>query len=250
LDAINRVKVRCEGYAVVKQQRVVIYGSGPDCSLKMAEHSYFANYAALRYTQEELAGCGGTLTHCGNVTALIPTKTVLNNIYESYVGHSERLAGYRFDRRILFATKPKYHALFDGRGGVEYMSPEMLASTIRSVLGRTSFFTWSHLLGGVLKRARRSGRMVRQALFGGDDTDAYFRPSSGVMTLILAVHRHGLDSIYEMQGFEFKRRSHDHVTQSIFIEKSPYFLPHIEADRLVLKQLRRMGVDLTYPSWD
>ena len=232
------------------KDRVVIYGSGPNCELSPAPHSYFANYAALRYTQGELATCGGTLTHCGNVTAVIPTKAVLNDILASYKEHARRLSSYHFDQRIIFATKPKYHRLFDGREGVEYLPPEALNEIIHDVMGRTMFYSWSHLLGGVLQGARRKSRMVKQAMFGGDDTDAYFRPSSGVMTLIIALHRHGANCKYEMQGFEFKRRSHDHVTQSIFVEKSPYYLPHLEADRLVLTQIKRMGVDLTHPAWD
>ena len=230
-------------------ETIVIYGSGPNCTLRQADHSYFANYAALRFDESELATCGGTRNLIGNVTSLFPDAAHLGPDHEAYLDCERRLSAYHFDHKILFATKPKYHRTLESTPQQAYLSPDALTNLITGTLGRTQFFTWPHLLGGALRRVPRAGRMIKQALRGGDDTDAYFRPSSGVMALIIALNRHGPEHRYDMQGFEFKRRSHDHVTNSVFVERSQWYLPHLEADRLVLRDIQRRGIDLTFPAW-
>lgn len=222
------------------RRRVLIVGSAPDANIRPCENIYFANFSALAFENHEWRTVGAK-THCVmSASAIFPLRA--NKDKEKSL-QSENLiirnSQLHLDETIVFATQDKdMPKPFQIAQTDCFLTPEAYTSLLAQVVGDVPpFVNRQHFMRGLGRRPGKALRLLMQ-MHRNPSSPPYFRPSTGIVALALAIQRHGPDASYSLSGFSFRNRVahriHRHVASA-----DDWYAAHVQADAICLSTLKR-----------
>jgi hypothetical protein len=229
----------------MSKPHVLIVGSAPDAELAPCDRVFFVNFSALNFSDQAIAETGATPYLLASSSALFP------DVYP-YDGETRtRIDGYLADprltgitRKICYVSKPDYDPGVEALKGLHHvMSPADLNALLVRVAGKAPpYLNWRHLLAGFRNdpsKALMRFKEYRRARLGRTRVlHSYFRPSGGLIALAYAVDQFGPDASYQLSGITMGPRLTHRFFQNLH-SPDQWFLPHVEADRILLERLER-----------
>lgn len=231
---------------------VAVIGSGPDFQPITADVGYFANYSILRRECESAHNRFKRIFVAISEAALFP-EIFLNNLsrVKEIVEQRERLLQVPFDGLKIFSSS-----------GRRISEPEFYLPVVPDYvdiieqqralkkLASTSLPVWDwHLLERMLQlqpevRGPLLGHFIksmgRQLLGGSVSSRGYFRPSTGINTLLHALSVHGAETHYYVNGIQLTARSEHAIFESsnaTHLPSIPSLPKHQLADRIIVRRL-------------
>lgn len=224
-------------------QKVVIYGSAPHAGVVQADVAFFSNFSALQFSAREIESIAPIRNNIISAGALRLRATKPDVARKDL-----ELQQIQWTNRIVSAPNlvNDSKAQFYESGFKTVLSQEEIDLMLRSVAGKSPpFIDFSHFLHGRRldeKRFRKLRRnlvthLYRRQAGRTSFLNSYFRPSTGIISLVYAIKSFGREYEYEMAGFSFGSRSN----HAVFGQDRPrsYYVKHVMADRAILERLQK-----------
>ncbi|MHA7875794.1 hypothetical protein [Roseivivax sp.] len=237
---------------------IMVVGSAPNAKLVPSDHIYFANFSAIVFAPETLRETGAKTTTVCAASAYFfdqfpdlyteepdPDKP-RKNTFRSMQDRLDRLKAAPVDETLAFSHKDKYLDGLPAEKSEARLVPPQEVFDSFAAMGLTRDLRWPL---PVLKEARASGQKIprkdmtsflkeffwkRPALFY---SSGYFRPSSGLTTMAIAMATHGPEARYLISGLTFENRS-GYSTGIAADAKVQTTSKHTIIDRLLMEKIR------------
>lgn len=235
-------------------KKILILGSKPGAKIHDAEYCFGAN-SAIGYYKDELHNFKGEKISV--VAASEVTNSARNNL--------EKIQ-WNSNRKDLILNSPSNHIILVG---YEYF-PEVYDSFLEFLMVSNSKLTYSQ----VFEKLKSITRLKVPVLtkdhvfplgfssiknlykFYIDSTrrknsliSGLFRPSTGIIALILAIDQFGLNAEYFLEGVGLSNRNvYPDGNNNTWTPLKKIVASHIFVDRLVLKSLLSMGFKIHIPN--
>lgn len=229
-----------------------VVGSAPGARLQTATATYFSNFSSLAFSKSEIN------TRTSRTTAVLSAAAALEELRPGHTLNlnllTNQLSLQNLDRHILvFSKKAQPLSEKPLLNPFELVDPLFVDRAISYASGlRTPLFNPTHFQLGRVFEPKRFRKLKQQLSLRYASTEkyekginSYFRPSTGIVALCIAILENGPKCRYLLTGFNFTKRD-SHVAYNLPQQKKQWFESHIRADRMVLKSAkRRFFVDIS-----
>lgn len=221
---------------------IQIVGSAPGVDLVKSDHTYFANYSILAFKRKDILRTCGSVTVIGAQSAFRPEffSYPLEKV-KDLQSRRRDMQTYPIDKVIMYSSKRNNDDLnahnFHGFYSLNYS--EIKALYLSILIELPPFFIWSRFLHGARNNPKRFLNILINSIFFKDNLSAYTRPSSGVITLLYAISRHGTCAKYVLNGISLSERQ-EHLFSEQTGRQKKSFTQHVDADNYVIKKLIKL----------
>lgn len=234
-------------------KNVLILGSGPKANWPQVDIAYCAN-ASIGFYEKELRGISGIVNVVSSRILNISRLACDNTVENIYTSKLDAICNAIPDKLILLESSASIglsQELIPWLRSIGYKSKiEIQTSAVRKNLhtkltGLPYPISFDIVTGKPFIRSLKDALYLLRYRFGPykGEVSNKFRPSTGIISLITAIHEHGNEAKYYLAGIGLSERNLHQINGKL-IDKfknrnESIYEPHVAADRIIVKALAK-----------
>ena len=230
-----------------KKETILVLGSKPNAKLPIADYTYCANASASYYHKQ--------LKKRQNIKSIVSASEVILGTRKNSKKKDEwirdrisRIANLHSNEIILFNIDhfPEASKILQEnhcKVSIKPMTCKQMFSLIKNITKKKiPMITNAHFdtEKKIILYAKYIKSLLRLIFFNGKNMNGLFRPSTGIVTLIYAISKHGKHAEYFLSGLSIKGRGiYPDGSINTWSPKINFKTKHVLVDREILSIISR-----------